>query len=227
MPVTSKNGIVINDAYWLRRHAVIDGVPADCVRAYRHLLNQCVAYYKKLIDGIIRSQGGSIRIPMQPELLERYLTGFSFEYHPLAMSPLDMNHPLGWWLRDGERSDLIHIFYDRGMSAVRQRYTIIHEMFHFTQTIDPVFLNFLDELIVNTTLPAPVVIKVLERTTEKATAMYLMPNDHFVKKYQEIKISGQFNPQNIARRLATAFDVSVQTATYRLQECSAEGLNDM
>jgi Zn-dependent peptidase ImmA (M78 family) len=55
--------------------------------------------------------------------------------------------------------------------------------------------------------------------TERATAMYLMPNDYFLKKYQEIHArAGVFNDASL-RELANYFDVSFQSAKYRLDEC--------
>lgn len=52
--------------------------------------------------------------------------------------------------------------------------------------------------------------KLIERITEKTAAIYLMPREQTVKKYQENK--------NVMQ-LAQDFKVSVQTAIYRLNEC--------
>lgn len=216
----SKKGTEIKDAYWLRRNAVIDGVPADCMYAYRKLLNSCIGHFKGLIDRVIQSDGGHVEAPMQPEVFERYFTGFTFEHSPITSFPSGKGDIDGWWMLEGERLNHVHIFYNDRKPVVRQRYTIIHELFHFAQTADLAFLDFIDELIENTTLPPSVVVKILERSTEKAAAMYLMPNDFFVKKYHEItNEEPQLNTQEIIRRLAKTFEVSIPSTSYRLQEC--------
>ena len=81
---------IIDDGYWLRTHAQIDGVPADCLRAYLTLLNTSIGYIKGVIDQIIRLRGEAITVPMQPEFIEGYLNGFTFEYHPFS----SLNRPL-------------------------------------------------------------------------------------------------------------------------------------
>lgn len=210
---------VIDDGYWLRTHANSDGIPADCSRAYQILLNSNVKYFKNFIDSVIRNGGNDITVPMQPAFLESYLSGFSFSYHPLCNLYEYSMGTEGFWRFDENDPSRVLIFYNNYASVERQRYTKIHELFHFVQTMDGNFLYFLDNLIENSTLPENVVIKILERTTEKAAAMYLMPNDFFLKKYREIEaVSSTFGTIQI-KELATAFGVSVQAATYRIQEC--------
>lgn len=214
----SKN-IEINDGYWLRKHAVNNGIPADCVRPYRLLFNQGIGHFKGIIDSIIKSGGGSISIPLQPKHIEQYLTGYTFEYRTYCTLSTDGNQPEGFWQRDRTDRNHIIIFYNRCTSSRRQRFTQVHELMHFLQSVDPPFLDFIDELIFNSTLPENVVIKLVERLTEKSTAMFLMPNDFFLKKYEEIKTQSPIFGDAQVRQLAAIFDVSVQTATYRLEEC--------
>lgn len=216
----SKNtGNIINDGYWLRRHAVQDGLPADCKRPYQILFNQGVGYFKAVVDSIIEKSGGSITLPMQPLYLEHYLSGFTFEYRTFCNLFEFTRETEGFWRIDPERPTHVTIFYNRCASRNRQRYTQVHELLHFVQTVDDKFLTFLDELILNSTLPEGVVVKLLERLTERATAMYLMPNDFFIRKYHEIRVqSGSFGDVQL-QQLAKAFDVSVQTAGYRIREC--------
>lgn len=214
----SKN-IEINDGYWLRKHALNNGIPADCVRPYRLLFNQGIGHFKGIIDSIIKSGGGSISIPLQPKHIEQYLTGYTFEYRSFCNLYEIGSQTEGFWRIEENNPTHVIIFYNRCTTARRQRYSQIHELFHFIQTVDPKFLDFLDELIFNSTLPEYVVVKLLERLTERSTAMFLMPNDFFLKKYEEIKTQSPIFGDAQVRQLAAIFDVSVQTATYRLEEC--------
>ncbi len=203
--------------YWLRTKAGQDGIPADCVRAYRILFNQGVEHYKGIINSIIAADGGAIATPMQPQLLEKYLSGYTFEYRTFC-NLSEAYKTEGFWRLDENNPTHVIIFYNRCTSRKRQRYSQVHELMHFLQTIDPHFLDFLDELILNSTLPEGVIVKLLERITERATAMYLMPNDFFLKKYHELKAQSPSFGDAQMQQLAKAFDVSLQTATYRLQE---------
>lgn len=218
MPATSKKN-EISDLYWLRKAAVQDGLPADCVRAYKYLFNQGVGHFKTIVNSIITNGGGTVSLPMQPKYLEQYITGYTFEYRAFCNISETHGKTEGFWRFDEHDPTHVIIFYNRCTSPKRQRYSQVHELMHFLQTVDPPFLDFLDELILNSTLPEAVVVKLLERLTDKAAAMYLMPNDFFRKKYEEIKAQSPVFGEAQVRQLATAFDVSVQTATYRLQEC--------
>jgi hypothetical protein len=218
MPATSKKN-EISDGYWLRKHAVQNGLPADCVRPYTFLLNEGIGYFKGIVDDIIKNGGGMVTTPMQPQYLEQYFTGYTFEYRTFCNLYEFNRQTEGYWQIDPNDPSHIIIFYNRCATRKRQRYSQVHELMHFAQTVDPQFLDFFDELILNSTLPENVVVKLLERLTDKAAAMYLMPNDFFIKKYEEIKAQSPIFGEAQVRQLATAFDVSVQTATYRLQEC--------
>ena len=220
MPDILKNkGAEIPNALWLRFNATQDGLPADCVAVYRQLFNTGLRHLKKTIDNVIQHEGGSITVPMQPEYLERYFTGFMFEYRPFYNLSQLTKGVEGYWEYDPQAPSHVIIHYNKLALSGRQRYSKVHELFHFAQSVDDEFLTFFDNLILNTTLPEAVVYRLLERVTEKATAMYLMPNDFFLKKYHEIKNqSGAFEEAQI-KQLASAFDVSVQAARFRLQEC--------
>jgi len=209
---------IIDDVHWLRTHAQIDGVPADCFRAYTKLLNTSIGYFKGIIDHIIRLNGESILVPMQPVFIERYLTGFTFEYRPFSsLNELDQLKEGFWRCSDHDPSHVL-IFYNQNATVERQRLTKIHELFHFMQSIDGFFRHFLEELIYDDALPPSVIVKLLERVTEKAAVIYLMPNEFFCKKYSEIKAESRSFGYEEIRRLAQTFGVSVQTTTYRIQE---------
>ncbi len=219
MPDTSRNLQSIDNVYWLRQ-SFQNGIPADCVFAYRKLLNQIIGHNKTLIDSIIQEAGGKIFFPMDTSFLEGYFDGFTFEYRPFTVGLLtDQGQEGHWEYSPHDRSHII-IFYNSSSPEHRQRFTKIHELFHFIQTLDRQFLKFLDELIVNTTLPACVVNKLLERGTDKAAAMYLMPNRYFQEKYLEIQQESAAVPKaTIVEHLAQYFGVSRDSADFRLNEC--------
>ena len=219
LDIAKNKGAEIPNALWLRYGAGRDGIPADCAQVYRQLFNSGISHLKKTIDSVIKQEGGSITVPMQTTYLERYFSGFTFEYRPFYDLSKLARQVEGEWEHDPQEWSHIIVHYNGFALSGRQRYSKVHELFHFAQSLDTEFLAHFDELILNTTLPAEVVYKLLERITERATAMYLMPNDFFLKKYQEIKNqSGAFGDAQI-KQLAQAFDVSAQTARYRLQEC--------
>lgn len=220
MLAMSKNS-QINDALWLRNQAVRNGIPADCVRPYQLLLNQGIGHFKTIINDVIQKNGSLIDVPMQPRYLENYLSGYTFEYRSFCNLYEVGSETEGFWMPSPTDPNHIIVYYNCYASAGRQRHSQIHELMHFVQTVDPPFLDFMDELILNTTLPEYVVVKLLHRMTDKATVMYLMPNDYFRKKYQEIhQADGVFGDAQL-RKLAQVFDVSMQSAQYRIQECIA------
>src|SRR3989339_1706899 len=151
MPVMSKIN-EISDGYWLRQYATKNGIPADCIRPYQILFNQGVGHFKNLIDDVIRSQGSSISVPMKPTYLEDYFSGYTFEYRTFCNLYEIGNQTEGFWMpsEDDPRHVIVH--YNRCTSPTRIRYNQMHELMHFAQSVDPRFLNFLDELILNTTL---------------------------------------------------------------------------
>jgi len=198
------NPTEINNLYWLRQ-TINDGIPADCRPIFYRLKNELIAYHKGLIDHIIKNNGGEIKTPMETDYLEKYLAGFKFEFIPFfhsfgADGFMDFNIELG----------RVSIFYNTNCPPCRQRFTKIHELFHFLQLLDMQFLDFFDRIYAESDLPEFVIKQLLEKSTEKATAMYLMPNDYFRKKYNEIK--------NIDE-LTRIFGVSKKSLCIRIQEC--------
>ena len=204
----------ISDGLWLRNVATQNGIPADCIRPYRMFFNQGVAHF----DDVITQAGGSIELPMQPALLENYLTGYTFEHRTFCNLYEFDEDTEGFWQIDPADNKNVIIHYNRCTAEVRQRNTQVHELLHFVQTIDPPFLDFLDSLIYDTALPEYVVAKLLHRITERATVMYLMPNDFFRKKYQEIQAEHPIFGEGQLKQLARIFDVSIASARYRIQE---------
>ncbi len=218
MQDSSKMKREIDNGFWLRSTKT-DGIPADCRNAYRKIMNSVVTYYKQTIDDMIQHAGGSIKMPMEVSVIEDYLTGFSFEYKPFR-NWLEVHSQVeGYWVPDNESADKIIIHYNACAPESRQRFTKVHELFHFSQRLDMQFIAFIDELVLNTTLPHYVIDKILERGTDKATSMYLMPNEYFTKKYCEISEQCETFGEKQLKELAKFFEVSAQSAKYRLNEC--------
>lgn len=203
----------------LERKLKIKGVPEEWTDAYLYLLNSLTGANKDLIDGIIRRAGGGITIPMSLGMFEQYLEEFTIEYHPIQEFFSGEAEPDGYWERDQYNPFLVRIFYNPYATQERQRFTKAHELFHFAQTLDIKFLSTLDELILHTDIPPRIIHQLIERGTEKAAAMYLMPNRFFIKKYREIETrSGVFEARHL-QELASTFQVSISAARFRLKEC--------
>mgnify|MGYP001213534392 CR=1 FL=1 len=205
LSISRKSSNVIDNLYWLRQ-SYNDGIPADCKGIYYQELNKLVAYSKRLINDIIKTAPNGISLPMDTDLIVNYLSGYTISYQGFNgfLETRD-----GYWELDEETGE-ITIFYDIATPLKRQRFTKIHETMHFIQSLDVGFQNYFDELLCNSTLPPEVVLKLFEKSTDKATAMYLMPQDYFIKKFKEVKSISV---------LADEFQVSEQSASYRLKEC--------
>ncbi len=195
-----------NNFYWLRQ-TYVDNIPADCRAVYYTLLNNLVVYNEKLITAIIDNSGTEISFPMETDLIQDYLTGFEINY--IGFNDF-FGSKSGYWEFDEEEENVVNVFYNTFDTPKRQRYTKVHETLHFCQSLDDGFQYFFDELLTNSTLPAGVVIQLMEKATDKATAMYLMPNIYCKKKWREV--------QSIAQ-LSEYFQVSEQSVAYRLKEC--------
>lgn len=207
-----KNYKPITNFFWLRGVS-IDEIPADCRNVYFRLLNTLVAYHKDLIDKIIMDYGGKISFPIETDIIEHYLTGWKINYIPFNGLLRGVE---GYWELDPKEKGVINIYYNFMASSARQRFTKIHEIFHFCQWLDMSLHKFFDELLSNTTLPIIVIQRLLEKSADKATAMYLMPATYFIKKYEELK--------NISE-LSDYFQASKQATTYRLKECGCLLIN--
>ena len=186
-----------------------DGVdPAYRPLFYEHL-NVLLSHEKKLIDSVITKNGRSIAFPMETNLLENYLDGFDFVFTPFDNQELNIPHCEGFY-KLNTTIKRVEIFYNTCCSTKRQRWTKIHEMIHFCQSIDGHFLDFIDYLYHSQHFPKWLIPKLIERATDKATAIYLMPNQYFLKKYQET---------SSVMELSEYFQVSQQSVSYRLKEC--------
>ena len=195
----------IENYYWLRQ-TYSDGIPADCKGVFYYHLNELTAKYKEMIDDVISSSGSRVVFPMDTDYLTDYFTGYDVQYIGFSGG----QEIEGYWEADSENDSLVYIFYNTDSFFKRQRFTKIHETFHFAQSIDPWFMCYFDDIIENSTLPGDVIYKLMEKSADKATAMYLMPNEYFLKKYKEV---GDID------ELSSVVQVSKQSVRYRLKEC--------
>ena len=196
-------------------------------QGYHVLLNRLTNYFQKLIDDIFRQYPHQITFPMDTKPMEHFLLGFEIEYCPLEElinSPLiphfcnpfdpEGNDPSphylgGFWFAD-EDTRKVYVFIQTSSGTNRQMFTKIHELFHFCQSLDIAFIKFLEQIITESTLPPDLVRRLIERSANKATAMYLIPEVHLKQKYQET--------QDIDY-LAKFYGVCRKTMEIRLEEC--------
>lgn len=210
----------IHNAHTQQTSASKYGIPDLYAPHYRFLFNQGIEHIQVIIDDVIARHGLNIDVPMQAAHLEQYCSGYTFEYKTFYKIGTSKDSPEGFWQISETDPSHVTIHYNRNAPVGRQRHSQIHEMMHFVQSIDPPFLEFMDDIILNSILPEHLVVKLLHRLTDKAASMYLMPEAYFKEIHHEIyQQDGIFGEPQI-RKLARAFDVSVQSATYRLQECS-------
>jgi Zn-dependent peptidase ImmA (M78 family) len=85
---------------------------------------------------------------------------------------------------------------------------MIHEVFHVLEFVDDDFKRFMDDFLNYQTLPTDQIVKLLERVTDRAAAMYLVPKKELRKQYSVCP-----DP----RYLSDYFQVSYQSIIYRLK----------
>jgi len=192
----------------LAKHNNLTGYSRGTVNLYFQLLNRATERNSELIDSIIQDSGGKVTMPMETVYLENYLSGYKFEY--IAFNNVQCGIPRKEGLYRIDRRT-IRIFYNTNKCSVkRQRYSKIHELWHICQLFDLEFRDAIDYLMEKTNFPPELIGELIEKSADKATAIYLMPNDYFISKYNET--------QNI-RELSDYFQVSVPSIMYRMKEC--------
>lgn len=98
-------------------------------------LDLLVMYQRKIVDDIFPGYKGK---PLfNKDVLENYLSGFNFKYHGFSKNELGFNID-GFYDYD-PKTNTVWVYYDRNDCPERQLFTIIHELFHFCQKIDPSF----------------------------------------------------------------------------------------
>lgn len=206
MPSYSNRLKLKSDFYPAIKYNYKKEIPIQFEYEYFQRLNYLVSYHKDLLSAVIPSDK-SLQFPLNTDFLQKYLSGFRINYTPFDNS---FNPKLeGYYEKDPSNENVFNVYYNANSSYKKQRYTQTHETIHICQSLDPFFQTYFDELIVSQTLPNKLIIKLLEKATDKATAMYLMPQDYFHNKYRE---SSNVN------ELADYFQTSIQSVAYRLKE---------
>lgn len=184
--------------------------PKDDKGIYNQLYGKILKHYEQLIADIYQTAGCPIAFPIGTDLIEKYLTGFELRYKPFDRAALGLQGIEGFWEPDDREDGVVNIYFNQNTNPNRQHFTKVHETLHLCQFLDSDFRVLIDDTVLNDVLPLEMVEKLIERITEKTAAIYLMPKEQTVKKYQENK--------NVLQ-LAQDFKVSVRTAIYRLNEC--------
>jgi hypothetical protein len=193
----------------LAKYNNLTGYSQDVINAYFRLLNRTTDRNGELIDDMIYNSGRGIAMPMDTACLERYLSGYRFEYIPFNNVVCHMPNIEGFFEIDKEDGRTIRIYYNTNCNAKRQRYSRTHELWHVCQMLDMKFLDMIDNLL-RSDFPPALIHKLMEKSADKATAIYLMPNHYFVRKFGET--------QNL-QELSDYFQVSVPSIMYRMKEC--------
>jgi len=206
----NKNEIIL-DFQTLRSNP--NTIPIDCVLIYKKLLNQLIGHYKTVINDILLNCT-NLTLPIETNILENYLVGFKFEYQPFVSLNPSKEGSFDYLQEEGK----VIIKYNSFSTINRQRFTKVHEIFHFVQRLDPQFLNFIDDLVLNSNLPPIVITKLIERSADKATSMYLMPENYFYNKYKDLAVRNENFGETSLKELAQTFMVCPKTAFIRLKE---------
>jgi hypothetical protein len=173
-------------------------------------LNRLVDYYWGLIKEILLKNNPNPVYPVPLRFIEEYLVGFKFVYIGFDNIKEGIPQIEGFWRFIDKEKGIVGIAYNTNVCPERQKFTIIHELFHFCQYIDPKVQDFLDKIIANSILPNEITAKLLDKSADKATSMYLMPEEEVIIKNQEF---------NDRKNLAKFFGVSLDCLLYRLKEC--------
>lgn len=214
-----KTQSMISDCYWLR-NSKTDEIPADCWFLYSKLRDLGVKQFQTVIDDIhSRVEGGTV-FPMTVDPILRYLDGCNISFVPFCHRD-KYGHSEIEGYREADPSDpySVTIYYNESAPLSRQTFTKIHELFHFMQQLDSKFMFVIDKLIEDKSIPVIVIHKLLERVTDKATSLYLLPKEQFVRKFETIQGSVDTFGLGQLQMLAEYFQVSKKTAFYRLKEC--------
>ena len=182
-------------------------IPIQFEFEYFKRLNFLNSYHKDLISAII-PENQTLIFPLNTDLIEKYLSGFRVTYSPFNNS---FNRKLqGYYEKDPNVDNAYTVYFNiSGVTYKKQRNTCVHETLHICQSLDPFFQTYFDELITNRTFPNKIIIKLLEKATEQATAMYIMPHKYFYNKYHETKSVNE---------LSDYFQASIQSVVIRLKE---------
>lgn len=178
-----------------------------------------------IIDDIFEQNPHNSTFPLGSEPIENYLSGFEIQFVPIERvddwnrfphfcSPLSdgiisPRFVEGFWHLDNDKR-IIFVFFKTTSNPERQRFTVIHELFHACQSLDLLFCKELDTIYETSGLPEEAILYLLERATDKATTNYLMPAQSFRQAYAQSK--------NL-NSLVKFFGVSRKAVEIRIEEC--------
>lgn len=192
---------------------------------FESLLQELVGLSLSIIEDIYNQYPESLTLPLGSEPIENYLSGFEIQFvpiekagdwdkfphfcHPLSDGIVSPRFVEGFWHLDDTKR-IVFIFFRTSSAPGRQRFTVIHELFHACQYLDPLFRTKLDHIYETSSLPKEAIIYLLERATDKATANYLMPAQIFQEHYSHEKD---------ITRLSKLYGVSQASVKIRVHEC--------
>jgi len=203
---------IIND-YHLYKGNFDDGIPPIFRGCYYRLLNRLITIEKDFINGVFADMDWQLQFPIDLKPLENHLTGYQFNVIGYCWTPPNGEYTRGkgFWRIDKKNPSIINIYYCQLQFPNQARFTIPHEALHFCQTLQPDFISFFENEVYTSILTPALIIKLLEKITEKTTAMYLLPQEYFKAKWQETRS---------VEELSDYFQVSRQAIDYRLKECN-------
>lgn len=200
-----------------KNNALSDNIPVEYRKDYYCQLNRLIDYFKNAMREIIDYNGGNITLPIGTEMMTNCF-GKEFDFNFLGIR--ENNLYAGDLIFDKETKQVFVLYSENG-NKKQQRYTIAHELWHFYQRFDWQFIELFDDILLNSPLPDYLKKQLLEKATDKATAMYLMPNDFFIRKFQEItnERNGIVSMSKAVEELSNEFQTSKQSVIYKLKEC--------
>lgn len=188
-------------------------IPDPLKYIYSHLLGKLKKHFEELIEDILLENEGHISFPIGTKMLENYLTGYKINYLSFES---DIKGFEGYWKFDEFNNDTINIYYNSLSPEVKQKSTKTHETFHVIQFLDMHLRSFFDTLMYDSRLSGELVEKLMERSVDKATDMYLMPEKYFLNKVKELKYA---NNKIAISKLSNIMKVSKKAIYCRLKEC--------
>jgi Zn-dependent peptidase ImmA (M78 family) len=143
-----------------------------------------ISYYGNLIADIINKADDNEKLPISIKYLEKYLPCYKFKYIGFPADDPRANGINGFYQADG---DTVYIFFNKDLSKARIKFTKVHEIFHFFQSIDPQAIKIFNDLMKYCGPNEDIIYTLNEEAADMATFIYLMPPEYFDKKSQEIK----------------------------------------
>lgn len=159
---------------------------ADLPPLPRYYYHVCILYfidyYRKTVDNIFRCVKGTIKLPIEIKHLEEYLTGYKFIYTGFPK----VGKINGYHCIDG---DTVNIFYSKDLNKAQIKFTKVHELFHFHQSIDPQAREIFEDIgkHCEDEHAKNVIGSLNEEVADLAAFIYLMPPEYPDKNSQKAR----------------------------------------